>query len=451
MQNFRPEMAHLLTATESRDAIEQGLLTSQELVSACFSRIDELEESIRAWAHLDRECALEQARRADEFRSRGLATGALHGLPVGIKDIIDTSDYPTERGTVIHQGRKPDKDATLVSLLREAGAIILGKTVTTELAVFSPGKTRNPHNTEHTPGGSSSGSAAAVSSAMVPLAVGTQTNGSVIRPASYCGVYGFKPTFARISRHGVLVQSQPLDTIGVFARSLPDLALIADVLMRYDAQDESMTPLAPPCITRVMGEAIPADPHIAFIRTPKWDQVEESTKEGFRELIDEVNQRFSKTIEIVNLPGQIGDIYEDHRVIMEADLARSFASEYQNGKSRLSAVLVEMIERGQQVSDEDYHSAIGKMIDYSEYMDEIIEEYDAALTPSTLGAAPAGLNATGSPIMNTIWTLCGTPTINIPLLQNPENLPIGVQLVGIRGDDAKLFRTARWLLELLND
>ncbi len=451
MQNYQPETANLLTATEARAAIEQGLLTSQELVSACFSRIDEMEDSIGAWAHLDRECALEQARQADEYRSRGLATGALHGLPVGIKDIIDTSDYPTECGTVLHQGRRPDKDATLVSLLREAGAIILGKTVTTELAVFSPGKTSNPHNSEHTPGGSSSGSAAAVSAAMAPLAVGTQTNGSVIRPASYCGVYGFKPSFARISRHGVLRQSTPLDTIGVFARNLPDLALIADVLMRYDGQDESMTPVAPPCIARVMAEAIPADPHIAFIRTPKWDRVEQATKDGFRELIDAVNQRFSKTVEVYDLPDQFSEIYEDHRIIMEVDLGKSFANEYRDGKSKLSDVLVEMIERGQKDSDREYHTAVGKIKDYNECLDEILEEYDAILTPSTLGAAPVGLEATGNPIMNTIWTLCGTPAINIPLLQNPQGLPLGVQLVGARGDDARLFRTARWLLALLDD
>ncbi len=451
MQNFQPSTANLLSATDAREAIRQGLLTSQELVSACFSRIDELEESIGAWAHLDKEYALEQARQADDFRSRGLAIGPLHGLPVGIKDIIDTSDYPTEYGTVLHQGRRPDKDATLVSLLREAGAIILGKTVSTEMAVFSPGKTSNPHNTAHTPGGSSSGSAAAVSTAMVSLAVGTQTNGSVIRPASYCGVYGFKPSFARISRHGVLRQSPPLDTVGVFARNLADLALIADVLMRFDAQDESMTPIAPPCITSIMADPVPGDPHIAFIRTPKWDQVEQSTKEGFRELIDEVNQRKGKSIEVYDLPGQIDDIYEDHRIIMEADLAKSFSGEYQDGKARLSAVLIEMIERGQKVSDEEYQTAVGKVADYSECVNDIVEEYDAILTPSTLGAAPAGLEATGSPIMNTIWTVCGTPTVNIPLLQNPEGLPVGVQLVGGKGDDAKLFRTARWLLELLDD
>lgn len=451
MQNFQPSKSNLLTATEARAAIEQGLLTSQELVSACFARIDELEESIGAWAHLDRERALEQARQADDFRSRGLAIGALHGLPVGIKDIIDTSDYPTECGTIIHLGRRPDKDATLVALLREAGAIILGKTVSAEMAVLSPGKTRNPHNTAHTPGGSSSGSAAAVSTAMVPLAVGTQTNGSVIRPASYCGVYGFKPSFARISRLGVLPQSMPLDTIGVFARNLADLALIADVLMRYDAQDESMTPIAPPCIARVMAEPVPADPHIAFIRTPKWDQVEQSTKDSFRELIDEVNQQLIKTIEVVNLPVQFIDCYEDHRIIMEADLARSFAREYRDGKSRLSAVLVEMIERGQKVADQEYRSAVGKIKDYSEYIDEIFDEYEAVLTPSTPGAAPAGLEHTGSPMMNTIWTLCGTPAINIPLLQSPDDLPVGVQLVGAKGDDARLFRTGRWLLELLDD
>ena len=214
MDKFDSTTANLLSASDSRAALERGLLSSQELVAACCARIDELEESICAWAHLDQAQALEQARRADEFRSRGLALGPLHGLPIGIKDIIDTADYPTELGTVLHRGRRPARDATLVSLLKEAGAIILGKTVTAEMAVFAPGKTRNPPHLEHTPGGSSSGSAAAVASAMVPLAVGTQTNGSIIRPASYCGVYGFKPSFGRISRHGVLRQSPPLDTIG---------------------------------------------------------------------------------------------------------------------------------------------------------------------------------------------------------------------------------------------
>jgi len=443
--------ANLLSACDAREAIETGLLTSEKLVEACFNRIDELEESIGAWTHLDKQLALEQARQADKFRSRGLATGLLHGLPVGIKDIIDTNDYPTENGTVLHEGRQPKQDATLVSLLREAGAIILGKTVTTELAVYSPGKTRNPHNTEHTPGGSSSGSAAAVAAAMVPLAVGTQTNGSLIRPASYCGVYAFKPSFARISRHGVLKQSSHLDTIGVFARDLPDLALIADVLMRYDSRDAGMTPTAPPCIIKVMAEPVPANPRFAFVRTPKWDQVEESTKDGFRELIDAVNELEKDTIFVVNLPAQLDDIYTHHQNIMEADLAQSFAKEYADGKSKLSTVLREMIERGQKVSPREYQSSVAKIKQYSDAVSEIFEEYDAILTPSTSGPAPVGLTATGSPIFNTIWTFCGNPAINLPILQSPEGLPVGVQIVGEKDDDARLFRSTRWLLDFLND
>ncbi len=450
MHKFDPATANLLGACDARKLIDQGLLTSQELVAACFTRIDELEDAIAAWAHLDRETAMQKAREADAFRSRGLATGPLHGLPVGIKDIIDTADYPTENGTVLHQGRRPNQDATLVSLLKEAGAIILGKTVSTELAVFAPGKTRNPHNPEHTPGGSSSGSAAAVSVAMVALSVGTQTNGSVIRPASYCGVYGFKPSFARISRHGVLKQSPPLDTVGVFARNLDDLALIADVLMRFDAQDSAMTPKAPPCIATVMAQEVPANQHFAFVRSPVWDQVEQVTKDGLRELIDAVNGKCEKTVDILDLPGPFAELHEDHRKVMEADLARSFADEYQRGKSELSTVLREMIERGQQVTQGEYDDAVARIQEYNTLLEEVFDEYDAILTPATPGPAPSGLDATGSPVMNTIWTFCGTPAINVPLLQSAEGLPIGVQVVGASNDDARLFRSTRWLLDVLN-
>jgi len=451
VQDKSPDSAYALSACEARRLIEVGLLTSQQLVEACLERIDELEESIGAWTHLDRELALEQARAADAFRSRGLPTGALHGLPVGIKDIIDTSDFPTENGTVLHQGRTPSTDATLVSLLKEAGAIIVGKTVTTELAVYSPGKTSNPHNIEHTPGGSSSGSAAAVACAMVPLAVGTQTNGSLIRPASYCGVYAFKPSFARISRFGVLKQSSPLDTVGVFARNLEDLALIADVLMRYDGQDSDMKPTAPPCINPVMEQAVPAPPRFAFVRTAKWDQVEQSSKDGFRELIDAVNEKTSGSIDIVTLPTQFDDLYDHHRTVMETDLAQSFAREYNDGKAKLSSVLVEMIERGQKVSTAEYASSIAKRNEYGDILKAIFEDYDAILTPSTSGPAPQGLESTGSPAFSTIWTFCGNPAINLPILQGPNDLPVGVQVVADRGDDARLFRTCRRLLELLND
>lgn len=451
MSKFDISTANLLSACDARKAIDEGFLSSQELVEACFARIDALEDSIGAWTHLDKEVAMQQAREADEFRSRGLRVGALHGLPIGIKDIIDTRDYATELGTILHKGRRPSSDATLVSLLKEAGAIILGKTVTTELAVFSPGKTTNPHNSEHTPGGSSSGSAAAVASAMVPLAVGTQTNGSVIRPASFCGIYGFKPSFGRISRQGVLKQSPPLDTIGVFARCLEDLALIADVVMRYDAQDDAMIPTAPPCISSVMAEPVPINPVFAFVRTPAWDKAEQVTKDGFRELIETVNESKAKTIDIFDLSAQFDNIHEDHRKVMEADLARNFADEYTRGKAELSDVLCSMIERGQQVTDEEYKASVATIADYASSLDEIFELYDAILTPATPGPAPVGLQATGDPVMNTIWTFCGTPALNLPILQNEDGLPFGVQLVGEKDDDARLFRTARWLLDSLND
>lgn len=451
MENLGPGAANFLSAREARDAIDRGLLSSEDLVEACFARIDELEDSIGAWAHLDRNLAMEQARKANEIRFRGKPMGALHGIPVGIKDIIDTVDYPTEYGTVLHQGRRPERDATLVSLLKEAGAIILGKTVSTEMAVYSPGKTRNPHNPEHTPGGSSSGSAAAVSAAMVPLTVGTQTNGSIIRPASFCGVYGFKPSFARISRHGLLTQSPPLDTVGMFARNLDDLAMIADVLMRFDAQDEAMAPVAPPGICKVLAEEVPANPHFAFVRTPVWDQVEPMAKDGFRELIDAINERQENTVDILDLPPAFDKLHDDHRTVMEADLARNFANEYRRGKNQLSTELRDMIERGQQVTRSNYGQVLAGKAEYEALVQEILDEYDAILTPATPGPAPAGIESTGSPVMNTIWTYCGTPALTVPLLQSPEGMPFGVQVVGAKDDDARLFRTARWLLDILND
>lgn len=434
---------NLLSATEAAKAIRDGALTSEELVQACLDRIEALEEAVGAWAHVDVDHALQQARAADDYRRRGLAVGALHGIPVGIKDIIDTEDFPTEYGTPLHAGRTPSTDATLVACLREAGAVILGKTVTTELAVYSPGKTTNPHDKAHTPGGSSSGSAAAVACAMVPLAVGTQTNGSVIRPASFCGVFGFKPTHGRISRAGVLRQSPPLDTIGVLARTLEDLALIADVLIAFDAGDPDMRPCARPRISAIMAEAPPAEPRLAFVRTSLWDQAEESTKEAMLDLIEHLTGR----VDVLDLPAQFNDAHEVHRQIMEADLAMNLAGEYEDGEGVMSTVLREMIERGQKVLATEYNAARARIVEFNADLDGIFEDYDAILTPSSPGEAPRGLETTGSPAFCTIWTLCGTPALNLPLLKGPKGLPLGVQLVSHKDDDARLFRTARWILE----
>lgn len=439
--------ANFLSAREAIQAIHDGNITSQDLIKDCLERIVEFDGTVGAWIHLDPDHALKQAREADDQRSRGMPLGALHGIPVGIKDIIDTKDMPTEMGTPLHAGRQPAGDAAIVEKLREAGAVILGKTVTTELAVYSPGKTTNPSDPSRTPGGSSSGSAAAVASFMVPLSVGTQTNGSIIRPASFCGVMGFKPSFGRISRHRVLLQSPLLDTIGVFARTLEDVSLIADVLMEYDSRDKSMEPRARPKISRIMDEPPPAEPHLALVRSPVWDQAEENTKDAFRELVSVIEDR----VDIVELPAAFGGAHEAHRRILEADLAKNFAKVYRDGKKKLSAVLCEMIERGQKIIAVEYNEAIDQMEELGEEMADLFLEYDAILTPSAPGEAPIGLESTGSPAFCTIWTLCGTPALNLPLLQGPNDMPVGVQLVGEKGDDGRLLRTAKWLINTLNE
>ncbi len=243
-----------MSVGQAAEVIRDGKISSEDLVSACLDQIAAVEERVGAWAHLDPEHALRQAQDVDLARREGKGVGPLQGIPVGVKDIFETKDMPTEDGTVLHAGRQPAEDATAVALLREAGAIIMGKTVTAELAVYAPGKTRNPHDPERTPGGSSSGSAAAVAAFMVPLAIGNQTNGSIIRPASYCGVYGYKPTHGLISRHGILQQSRALDQVGVFARTIEDAALIAEQLMAFDDRDPDMRPRARPKLGETVAE-----------------------------------------------------------------------------------------------------------------------------------------------------------------------------------------------------
>ncbi|MBP2674856.1 MAG: amidase, partial [Deltaproteobacteria bacterium] len=418
-----------MSAAEAAEAIRAGRLTSEALVGACLDRIAAQEERVGAWAFLDPGLALEQARGADRALREGRPPGPLHGIPVGIKDVFDTKDMPTEYGTVLHAGRRPPEDAAAVAQLREAGAIILGKTVTTELAVYSPGKTRNPHDPERTPGGSSSGSAAAVAAFMVPLAIGTQTNGSVIRPASFCGVCGYKPGFGLISRHGVLRQSPPLDQVGVFARTVGDAALLAEALMSFDSRDPAMRPGARPALAgRPAGDA-PAPLRLAFVKTPVWDRADADTREAFAGLV----RRLGEHVEEVALPGMFDDAVAVHRTIMEADLAASYAGEYARGRELLSPVLREMIERGQRVEAAEYDRALARVPALARALDEVSGRFDAIVTPAVPGEAPVGLESTGSPIFCTIWTLCGAPAITLPLLKGSHGMPIGVQLVGAAG------------------
>ncbi len=432
-----------LSATEAQRRLLAGEASVTDYAQALLARVDEVEPQVQAWAHLDRAYFLGQAQRADDDRALGDPPGLLFGLPVGLKDIIDTADMPTEDGTPLHAGRAPNTDASLVKRLRAAGGLVMGKTVTTELATYSPGKTRNPYHFSHTPGGSSSGSAAAVAAGMVPLAVGTQTNGSVIRPAAFCGVFGFKPSAGVIARTGVLRQSPALDSVGVFGRTLDDVALLAEALAGHDAEDpKSLLRAAPPLLRMARAEP-PLPPTLAWVQTPFWDRVAPDAQAAFSELLELLAGRVAP----FELPAAAADAIGWHRTVMEADIAGSFVIEYDRGREQLSASLRDQIERGRGVSAVDYRQALDRVPYLLAGFDNLFEHFDAILTPATLGTAPEGLATTGDPLMCTLWTFLGMPALSLPLLHGENGLPLGVQLVGRRGDDARLLRTARWLVQ----
>ncbi len=412
------------------------------MTEACLARIAADEPRIQAFAHLDPEHARAQARALDERKRAGRALGPLHGVPVAVKDIVDTADFPTEQGSVIHAGRRPLHDAVIVARLRAAGAVVLGKTVTTEFACFTPGKTRNPHDLERTPGGSSSGSAAAVAAGMAPLAIGSQTNGSVIRPASFCGVVGFKPSYGLIPRTGVLTTSATLDHVGVFARSVEDAAFLADALAGFDDGDPATRPVPPPALRHVALTAPPVTPRLAFVRGPTWGEAEAATSEAFAELADSLG---ASLVEVA-LPEPFGAAVAVHRTIWTCELAFHLAPEYERGRAQLSDRLCQLIEAGLATPAPEYQKALATRRSYQAGLDALFHEFDAIVTPAAPGEAPVGLGATGSPAFCTLWSLAGTPAVSLPILQGPAGLPLGVQLVGAMGDDARLLRTARWLV-----
>jgi Asp-tRNA(Asn)/Glu-tRNA(Gln) amidotransferase A subunit family amidase len=421
--------------------IAAGKVSALAITDACLARIEADEPRVRAWAHLDPEHARAQARALDERKQAGLPLGPLHGLPVAVKDIVDTADFPTEHGSVLHAGRRPLRDAAVVARLRAAGAVLLGKTVTTEFACFTPGETRNPHDPERTPGGSSSGSAAAVAAGMAPLAVGSQTNGSVIRPASFCGVFGFKPSHGLIPRTGVLATSATLDHVGVFARSVEDLALAAEALAGFEAGDPATRPDPPPALRRVAASTPPVAPRLALVRGPTWDEAEPATRAAFAELAEVLGARLAE----VALPEQFAAAVAVHRTIWTSELAHHLAPEYGRGRERLSGRLRELIEAGLATPAPDYLRALASRRGLREALAGVFGEFDAIVTPAAPGEAPRGLDATGSPAFCTLWSLTGAPAVSLPLLKGPAGLPMGVQLVGAPGDDARLLRTARWL------
>jgi len=437
---------HALSATEAARLIREGTISSEQYVGACLARVRETDARIEAWAFLDPDHALAQARAADQYRLSGQPIGPLHGIPVGIKDIIDTADMPTENGSPLHAGRTPSRDAAVVTLLRCAGAVIMGKTVTTEFACGAAGKTRNPHDAAYSPGGSSSGSAAAVAAGMVPLALGSQTGGSTVRPASYCGVYGLKPTRGLIPRHGMSRVAQTLDTVGLFARTLDDVALLLESCVAYDEGEFESSPRAQTAYGAIAADDPPIPPMLGFVKTPHWNRLTDDAKDAFAELVERLGDR----VEEVELSSAIEQAWEWHAIIMESEVAVNLSREWDKGRARLSERLRGRIERGRTHPAARYLEALAQIPRLNDGFTELFEQkYDALLTPAATGVAPSGLESTGDPVFCSLWTLCGVPALSVPLMSGANGLPLGAQLVASRHNDGRLLRTARWLVDTL--
>src|SRR5260370_1128126 len=415
-----------------------------DLGLACLERVGRVEPDVQAWTFLAPDHAMAQARAADEWRRSGRPLGALHGVPVGLKDIIDTADMPTENGSVLHAGRTPSRDAAVTERLRAAGAIVMGKTVTTEFATRTPGKTRNPHHPRHTPGGSSSGSAAAVAASLVPLALGSQTGGSIIRPGSYCGVFALKPTFGLISRHGMFRLSRSLDHVGLFARGVDDLALLLEELAGFDEPDPDPHPRAPALYPDAAFEPPPRAPRFGFFPSGRWSRVAEDAQAAFQGLVE----RLGTQVEDVELAVGADELAERHRVVMDAEVGLNLEREWETGRDCLSPSLRARIESGRAGRAFEYLAARAALPALHATVADLFERRcDAILTPAAQGTAPARLPSTGEPTFCTLWTLLGLPAVSGPLLQGANGPPIGGQLVGPRHGDGRLLRTARWLAE----
>lgn len=420
-----------LGATEAARLIATRKLTSESLVAACLQRIASRDADLKAWTCCDPEFALRQARALD-LAARPL--GPLHGVPVGFKDVLDTADLPTEYGSPIYREFCPRWDAACVALVRAAGGVLLGKCATTEFANNYPAPTRNPCNLAHTPGGSSSGSAAAVADAMVPLALGTQTGGSTIRPAAYCGVVGYKPTFNLINRAGLKFVAESLDTIGLFGRNVEDVALLARAVSGFELPSVAERPSAAP--------------HIGLHRTPRWDQADASAQSALESAARALEKAGAKVYDL-DLPADFGELYEEHTVIMGFEEAQALAYEYSRHKPLLSDTLRQRIEEGMRTPRADYESAMRHARACRDHLDRTFAEIDFVLTLSAPGEAPRGLTSTGSSLFNRIWTLLGVPCLNVPYGTGPNGLPLGVQLIGAAGSDAAILRWAHWTCVVL--
>lgn len=435
-----------LDTSDLRARLAQGALSALDVTEAYLAQIAAREADVGAWAWIDPEFARAQAQHLDAQRKAGRPLGRLHGLPVGLKDVIDTAKIPTENGCPLDAGRVPSQDAFVVERLKAEGAVLMGKTVTTELAFMQARGTRNPHNLAHTPGGSSSGSAAAVADLHVPLAVGTQTGGSVIRPASFCGVTGYKPSFGAIPRRGVLMQSHSLDTMGVFARSPIDAAMLAEVLFGYDSADAATAHAPQPQLYATATAEPPVKPVFAMVQPPGWAQADPQLHAAFAEFADALGEQcFS-----VSLPSIFDQAADIRERINFAEMARYYYRYRRDGADVLGARTTQALEKGEAILARDYLAALDWRAVLYAGLDEIFSRCDAILCPAATGPAPHGLEYTGDAIFNGLWTLLGTPAVTVPAFTAENGLPMGLQLVGPRGQDGRLLRNANWIYRWLD-
>lgn len=418
---------NLLTATEAAAKIAEGEITSEALVVDCLERIKTRDQDIHAWKYIDPDGALEQARACDRA---ALPKGPLHGLPIGVKDVLDTHDMPTEYGSSIYKGNRPAEDSACVAALRRAGAVILGKTTTTEFASPVPVGVRNPNDLTRTAGVSSSGSAAAVADFMTPLANGTQTGGSVILPAAYCGVVGYKASLDRLDRAGIQNLKPTLDTLGYFARSIEDIGLVYAALS---------------------GDTVPEDPGVPFIglcRTKHWDEAEPASQAA----VEETAQKLSESgyaVRDIDLPALFQGIEESFRIISCVEGVRGMEAEFRDHPDEMNHWLKDMAASGSLWSDDDYRQALAAATDARNALWPIFNEVDILLTPSTDGEAPVDLENASVSTFNRIWTLMHGPAMTLPAGEGPDRMPLGVQLVARQGEDAKLIAYARQISNLL--
>jgi Asp-tRNA(Asn)/Glu-tRNA(Gln) amidotransferase A subunit family amidase len=420
---------HELGAAQAATLLARRELKAEDLVRACLDRVAARDGTIHAFVHLDADAALAQARALDA----GPIRGPLHGLPLAVKDLFDTADLPTAYGSAVYAGHRPAADAASVAMCREAGAVLVGKTVTTEFAYFTPGPTANPHNPRHTPGGSSSGSAAAVADRMVPLALGTQTAGSIIRPAAYCGVVGYKPGLGRVMSAGVKSLSPTLDVVGAFGRSVADAALLGAVLTGD---------------LRLLDDHAHGTLRIGLFPSPSWPQADADTQRAW-EIATSALARHSDTCQDVAMPQNFDELIQLQKDVMTFEMARSLSHERLHHRAALSPQLVALLDAGMAISGATHQAHLQRTADWRLRIDSLFERHDVLLTPSTTGVAPEGLGATGDPLFCRSWSLLGLPAVHLPFATGAQGLPVGLQLVGRLGEDHKLLAAARRIHERL--